>query len=191
MKDIVKVPIKSKMSNQVELSCVPENVPVLCIPRVYSNISETRIRETFQELNLGIIERVDVISKVNEKGEKCNRVFVHYERWNDTEITRQVRQRLLNGKDIKIIYEDPWFWKVSAYRKPERKTYANPPSQSNTKPMIQIDSDDEKRPVVTHKPREEPRKPDARHNKPNNKYHNEDRRNLLSEWRYSTKDWWA
>jgi hypothetical protein len=26
------------------------------------------------------------------------------------------RERLLEGKDIKIVYDDPWFWKVSAYR---------------------------------------------------------------------------
>jgi len=26
------------------------------------------------------------------------------------------RERLLNGQDLKVIYDDPWFWKVSAYK---------------------------------------------------------------------------
>ena len=35
----------------------------------------------------------------------------------------KARDRLLEGKEIKIVYDDPWFWKVSAYvnKKPEKK----------------------------------------------------------------------
>jgi hypothetical protein len=125
----------------------------MCISRVYPNISESRIRRIFDELDMGIIDRIDMVSKENEKGEKFNRIFIHFQRWNDTENGRITRERLLNGKEIKIIYDEPWFWKVSAYRKPEHKP--NPhqqhkPQQQRAKPTIQFDSDDE-----DAKPREE------------------------------------
>ena len=104
------------MSTQIDFRTMPANVPVLCIPRVYPNISESRIRRIFDDLNMGVLERIDIVSKNSDKGEKFNRVFVHFRRWNDTENANIARERLLNGKEIKIIYDDPWFWKISAYR---------------------------------------------------------------------------
>ncbi len=104
------------MSNKIDFRTLPANVPVLCIPRVYSNIGEPRIRRIFEELDMGELERIDVVSKVSEKGEKFNRVFVHFRRWNNSNNANMARERLLEGKDIKIVYDDPWFWKISAYR---------------------------------------------------------------------------
>jgi hypothetical protein len=95
--------------------------PSLCIPRVFLNVDEKRIRHIFDELDMGVIQRIDIVNKTTEKGEKFNRVFVHFARWFDTENAVIARERLLEGKEIKIIYDDPWFWKVSAYR--EAKSY--------------------------------------------------------------------
>ena len=141
-----------RMSSQIDFKTLPANVPVMCISRVYPNISESRIRRIFDELDMGIIDRIDMVSKENEKGEKFNRIFIHFQRWNDTENGRISRERLLNGKEIKIIYDDPWFWKISAYMKPEHKpnSYQPKPQQQRAKPTIQFDSDDE-----DEKPREE------------------------------------
>jgi len=33
----------------------------LCIPRVFFNIDETRIRDIFNELDLGEIDRIDIL----------------------------------------------------------------------------------------------------------------------------------
>ena len=136
------------MSTQIDFRTLPANVPVLCIPRVYQNISESRIRKIFDDLNMGILERIDIVSKYNpksgavssDKGDKFNRVFVHFRRWNDTENSRVARERLLNGKEIKIIYDDPWFWKISAYRETERKQCAEQPRKAT----LQFDSDEER-----------------------------------------------
>jgi hypothetical protein len=134
------------------MSTTPANVPTLCIPRVYPNISESRIRRIFDDLNMGTLDRIDIVSKQSEKGEKFNRVFVHFRRWNDTENAKTARERLLNGKEIKIIYDDPWFWKISVYREPDRKTIAHAP-----KATIQFDDSDDERP---RPPRDErPRPP--------------------------------
>lgn len=96
--------------------------PVLCIPRVYANIKEPRIRKIFEDLHIGTLDHIDIVYKPNEKKDKFNRVYIHLKCWNNTENAHLARERLLNGKEIKVIYDDPWFWKVSAYRESERKT---------------------------------------------------------------------
>ena len=55
------------MSTQIDFQSLPANVPVLCIPRVYSNISESRIRRIFDDLNMGVLERVDIVPKFTNK----------------------------------------------------------------------------------------------------------------------------
>ena len=139
----------------IDFRTVPQNVPIICIPRVFPNINESRIRRVFDELNLGAIERIDIVSKTTEKGEKFNRVFVHFKKWNSEGNAEIARERLLNGKDIKIVYDDPWFWKVSAYRQPAkepRQKAANTPNNNNNKPQkkatIVFESDEAPRPSV-------------------------------------------
>jgi hypothetical protein len=108
------------------------------------NIDEKRIRRIFDELNMGEIQRIDVVSKTTDKGEKFNRIFVHFKRWFTNENADMARERLLNGKEIKIIYDDPWFWKVSAYREannaPARPNVEKP---THKKASLQFDSDEE------------------------------------------------
>ena len=131
------------MSSAIDFRTLPISIPSLCIPRVFSNIDEKRIRHIFDELNLGIIERVDIVNKTTEKGEKFNRVFVHFRRWFSNSNADTARERLLNGKEIKIIYDEPWFWKVSAYRPPQEER--KEPRPQKKKPTLQFDdSDNEK-----------------------------------------------
>jgi hypothetical protein len=112
-------------------------VPSLCIPRVFLNIDENRIRHIFNELDMGVIQRIDIVNKTTEKGEKFNRVFLHFARWFDTENAVIARERLLEGKEIKIIYDDPWFWKVSAYRE-TNKSYKRAPATTVQSKQIDI-----------------------------------------------------
>ena len=89
--------------------------PSLCIPRIFDNMTNDHIKSIFQKAKLGIIRRVDVIHRKNEKGEEYKRVFIHFTRWFvDEPNIINLRQRLIEGKDIKIVYDNPWFWKVSA-----------------------------------------------------------------------------
>jgi hypothetical protein len=119
------------MTSQNDLKTLPTNVPVLCIPRVRQNINESSIRKIFDELNMGTLERIDIVgkkndiinnkridnmNKKNDKDTNFNRVFIHFRQWNDSENAQTARELLLAGKEIKIIYDDPWFWKISAYR---------------------------------------------------------------------------
>jgi len=111
--------------DKLNLSLLPSTVPSLCIPRVYKNISREKIMRIFDELKLGTVEQIDIIPIKNggvgtdRQGSmdagKFNRVFIHM-KWNTSENSNKVRERLLSDKEIKILYEDPWFWKVRANR---------------------------------------------------------------------------
>jgi len=137
-----------------------QNMNILFIPRVFTNITEKRIRSIFNELNIGEIDKIDLRNITTEKGEKFNRVYVHFRKWFDNETANSARNRLQEGKEIKIIYDNPWFWKVSAYRNidPNQRRNINNGTNKNTntntnintnskriivKPMIKLDSDEE------------------------------------------------
>ena len=55
------------MTTAIDLTTLPANVPSLCIPRVFPNIDERRIRRIFDELGMGEIERIDIIKRTTEK----------------------------------------------------------------------------------------------------------------------------
>lgn len=134
-------------ANHIDFRTMPSNIPSLCIPRVFANIGEDRIRRTFGDLDLGDIERVDIVSKTTDKGEKYNRVFVHFRRWSNSANANAARERLLNGKEIKIIYDEPWFWKISAYRETARRPDTRP-QQTHKTASIEFDVEEvARRPV--------------------------------------------
>jgi len=142
----------SNASGAIDFRTLPDFLPSMCIPRVYPNISEGRIRKIFDELNIGVIERVDIVSKATEKGERFNRVFIHMDRWFHNSNAYAARERLLGGKDIKIIYDDPWFWKVSAY-KPAAEGSSNNNNNNKKKATIQFDSSDDEKEKERRKPK--------------------------------------
>ena len=102
----------------------------LCIPRVFANISWYRIKQAFIALNWGFIERVDVIPSGGTK-----RAFVHFAPGKFT--ATAVLKALCEGKQVKIVYDEPWFWKISLSRAekpaeaPERKQ----------RPKVEIDAE--------------------------------------------------
>lgn len=125
----------------IDFRTLPQNAPVMCIPRVFPNIDEKRIRYIFDQLNMGEIERVDIIGKSTEKGDKFNRVFIHFRKWFNNATADTARERLINGKEIKIIYDDPWFWKISAYRETEKPQRALPQA-AQKRPTLQFGDDE-------------------------------------------------
>ena len=106
----------TNLENSKEIAC-----PSLCIPRVVAGVAKEHVLKIIQSLHLGVIQRIDMIQKKTEKGEMFSRVFIHFSKWNDSEEALQAKERILSGKDIKVIYDEPWFWKISA----NRSTYTN------------------------------------------------------------------
>ena len=96
----------------------------LCIPRVFKNITEKRVRAIFYSLKLGFVERVDMVAKTSPKGEEFWRVFIHFSNWNERNSTAvQMREKLDAGEKIKIVYDDPWFWLISKSSAPRPEQY--------------------------------------------------------------------
>ena len=108
---------------QLDLSTFSASAPSICIPRVFPNITQARVEAIFRNLGFGELEKVDMVKKSNSKGEKFQRVFIHFKKWNDDEQSTQARQMLLNDQEVKVVYDDPWFWKLSASKsvRPENR----------------------------------------------------------------------
>ena len=93
--------------------------PSVCIPRTFPNITWKRIKDVFEEvLGAKCIDRIDMVRRRADDGSQFQRVFIHFTSWPSDERSQEVRNRLLEGKDIKIVYDEPWFWKCSASRVP-------------------------------------------------------------------------
>ena len=103
-------------NSNFDLNYLAENQPSMCIPRVFENISERQVREVFEQLDLGELDHIDIIERSSEKGEKYKRIFIHFRKWYWNDDAINARRRLVEGKDIKVVYNMPWFWKISANR---------------------------------------------------------------------------
>ena len=90
------------------------NNPSICIPRVYSSITKKNIIEIFQyKLKFGVIKRIEMIQSNNKNYIK---IFIHFHYWNNDDINiNTIKDKLLLGKVIKIVYDFPSFWKCSLY----------------------------------------------------------------------------
>ena len=85
--------------------------PSICIPQMFKGISRHRIKNTFDEMQLGEIDYIDL-----HLGKDYQKVFVHFKAWHNTSFAQAIKQRILDGEELKIIYDDPWFWKCSLNR---------------------------------------------------------------------------
>jgi len=84
------------------------NRTVICIPKVDNNYNKQNIYNIFNNFHFGKIKKIDLINFNN-----FNRAFIHYTTWNNDERSQWVKEILDEGKDFKIIYDSPWFWKCS------------------------------------------------------------------------------
>ena len=117
------------MSSFTSLSTLSKSEPSLCIPWVFPNITDRRIAYVFKQLHLGEIERIDMVQRDNHQ-----RVFIHFKEWSITRDANAVREKLVKGEEVKLVYDEPWFWKVSA----SRVNKVNPRRADKPKPRIEL-----------------------------------------------------
>lgn len=149
----------SEQTQMIDLRFLAESQPSLCIPRVFNNITDSKIRQVFDELGLGRISRIDIKERKNEKGDPVKRVYIHFEKWFWNENAQSARKKLISGKEIKIVYDNPWFWKVSASKwAPSTNNYeiGSHSERPNTRePTVRIMSDYEEQRGGRHYERQE------------------------------------
>lgn len=104
--------------------------PSLCIPRTHANIRRERIFAVFRSLSLGWIGRIDVVEKTDAKsGIPFIRVFIHFTKWFQNSKTREFLQHLETQKSANIVYDEPWFWKVTKSFVPAPMPHQQQPSR--------------------------------------------------------------
>ena len=123
----------------------PITHPSICIPRTFPTIrgeqTKRAVFKTFKELRVGFIDRIDVVHKTDKNGERFCTVYVHMKDWNmRSQLARDTRQKLLDGEEIKIVYDEPWFWKctMSAVEKPENRYSDGPQYHKTSRPRIDL-----------------------------------------------------
>jgi hypothetical protein len=104
--------------------------PTLCISRTHQNMRQERIFAVLRQLNLGWVGKIDMVPKKivekNRDGTETTkefvRVFIHFTKWfTNNRQTQQFLERLDSEGFVHIIYDEPWFWKVTKYVPREHK----------------------------------------------------------------------
>ena len=90
--------------------------PSICIPRTTLDVDEQLVRRIFNKYKLGPIKRIDIVHNT-QYGNK--RIFIHFKYWFDNQKNLDIKEKLLNGESINIIYAKPWFWKCSVSKIPK------------------------------------------------------------------------
>lgn len=116
--------------------------PTLCISRTHKNIRQERVFAVLRQLNLGWVGKIDMVpKKIVEKNpdgtettKEFVRVFIHFTKWfTNNRQTQQFLDRLDSEGFVHIIYDEPWFWKVTKYVPKEHKPQ---PQSRYPKPRI-------------------------------------------------------
>ena len=81
------------------------------IPRLFSNITNERIISVFQNNLIGIVEHVDLVSKMDTTGTMYNSAYIHFKSWFHNSISENLQEKIMNPEKVaRIVYDDPWFW---------------------------------------------------------------------------------
>ena len=125
------------MVEPIDLKTLDVSYPHICIPRVLNTISELQIRQIFNELEFGNIKYIHIVRALTVKGEMYGRVYIRLDKWLLNEKAQTVRRKLLLGKEIKIVYDNPWFWKISANKYQSHTNF----NKKQEEPIILEDND--------------------------------------------------
>jgi len=80
----------------------------ICIPRVDNIIPKQIIFEKICDLRIGYIEKIIEVPLKNDETGK--RVIIKFKTWVENKTSNQIINRFADKKDIKIVYNDPWYW---------------------------------------------------------------------------------
>lgn len=91
----------------------------ICILHAFKNITRGFVESVFRSLNVGRISDVEMIPKVNQKGSYWQ-IFVHFSFLHNHYEALEFRKRLNAGKEVRIVYNNPWFWRIVKAALPHR-----------------------------------------------------------------------
>jgi hypothetical protein len=89
-----------------------ENNMSLYINHVFINITKERMIQVFQKRQIGKVNHVDFVAKFG-KGNKIHQsAYLHFDYWYDTKASRDMQSDLEVGKEVRMYYDDPWYWQI-------------------------------------------------------------------------------
>jgi hypothetical protein len=74
---------------------------------VSSRITKEYIFGVFCALKVGFVEKITEIPVRNDETQKCILVRI---KWNNSERAKYICRRFDEGKNVKVVYSEPWFW---------------------------------------------------------------------------------
>ena len=105
--------------------------PTLYISRTHKNIRQERVFAVIRQLKLGWIGKIDMVPKKSvqkmpngtETTKEYVSIYIHFTKWfTDNRQTQQFLERLDSAAGfVHIVYDEPWFWKVTKYVPKEHK----------------------------------------------------------------------
>ncbi len=86
----------------------------VCIPRIFNNIPNQKITDTFEKMELGKIKNMDIIHKIGRDGTIFKMAFIHFDYWNMNSIAAVNLKNSIENPQVeaKLVYDDPWYWIV-------------------------------------------------------------------------------
>ena len=88
------------------------------IPCVYCNITKQYILETFRNLGLGEVSRIDFVQREinnidNSVSHPFNQAFVYFAYWNKNPVVDKLHEEIFDPDlDAKLVYEEPYYWRM-------------------------------------------------------------------------------
>lgn len=96
---------------------LPENQPSLFIQWSDSSITDSRVRNVIDELNLGLVGKIQARQTLNKKNQERGFIFyIHFDEWYRNPTADKVREKLISSPNefIKVHYEPNKYWKIFA-----------------------------------------------------------------------------
>ena len=117
----MSIAIDIKPSSSTEDAYPTSGLKSLYIPRVFLNITEEKIREVFERLELGEIERIDLVPRPYTSGTiSANMAFIYFKYWSQTVSAQNLASRIMDPRrEARIVYDDPWYWILLPNRRPQ------------------------------------------------------------------------
>jgi hypothetical protein len=86
------------------------------IPRITLKMSGQKIKDTFRDMGLGDIERVDITASPSPSQ---NSAYLHFKKWAATPASLELQARIRDpNQQARIVYSDPWYWVLLPNNKP-------------------------------------------------------------------------
>ena len=117
----MSIAIDIKPSSSTDDAYPNSGLKSLYIPRVFLNITEEKIREVFERLELGEIERIDLVPRPYTSGTiSANMAFIYFKYWSQSVSAQNLASRIMDPhREARIVYDDPWYWILLPNRRPQ------------------------------------------------------------------------